>query len=128
MKKLIILLFICLSISCNSDDYYSRLPHETQTGENTFGCLIDGKLFYPRDGYRGLGGSGANAISFVASEMYPNYISKHLDVNNFRDARPINFFTLHIHNLHEKEEGLYDLNTKTLKKVLILLHTHTFIH
>ncbi|MGD5408184.1 hypothetical protein QUS89_23100, partial [Xanthomonas citri pv. citri] len=27
-----------------------QLPPETQTGANTFGCLIDGKVFVPRDG------------------------------------------------------------------------------
>ena len=112
--------------SCNSDDdYYSRLPPETQTGENTFGCLIDGKLFYPRDGYRGLGGSGARAIRFIGSTP-PLY--NELDVNNFRDGRPINFFTLHIHNLRESGEGFYDLKQSNFNNgPFSLPQTHLYI-
>ncbi|WP_127845446.1 DUF6252 family protein [Psychroflexus aestuariivivens] len=41
--------------SCNSDDGGSinpinRLPKATQTGENTFGCLLDGEAFIPGGG------------------------------------------------------------------------------
>ena len=35
--------------SCNSDDdNLNRLPPETQTGANTAGCLVNGKVFLPR--------------------------------------------------------------------------------
>ncbi|MGV4461766.1 hypothetical protein ACQ1Q5_09565 [Ornithobacterium rhinotracheale] len=36
--------------SCNNDDDSNKefLPNETSIGANTFGCLIDGKLFSPR--------------------------------------------------------------------------------
>jgi uncharacterized protein YaiE (UPF0345 family) len=53
MKNIVLLLFILplLSItSCNNDDDQpqnpiDQLPEATQTGENTFGCLINGEPF-----------------------------------------------------------------------------------
>ena len=58
MKKAIFLamcLFICFVFSCKNDDDggcvgLACLPPETQTGENTFGCLLDGEPFIPRGG------------------------------------------------------------------------------
>jgi hypothetical protein len=50
------ILFFTLIIllgSCNrnsTDDAQLSLPLITQTGENTFGCYVDGGLFLPRDG------------------------------------------------------------------------------
>lgn len=49
------LLFVCLTASkCKKDkppvNPVSQLPPETQTGANTFGCLIDGKVFVPKGG------------------------------------------------------------------------------
>ena len=53
MKTIYLLLIALLATACNSDDPVdpaSLLPPITTTGENTFGCLIDGKFFRPRDG------------------------------------------------------------------------------
>ncbi|MFT7118588.1 MAG: hypothetical protein ACI9LF_000967, partial [Flavobacteriales bacterium] len=53
MKTIYILLIALLATTCDSDDPVdpaSLLPPITTTGENTFGCLIDGKFFRPRDG------------------------------------------------------------------------------
>jgi hypothetical protein len=53
MKKLILLLFTTFALSCcNKDDdkpktELEKLPPATQTGAQTFGCLIDGKAFVP---------------------------------------------------------------------------------
>lgn len=47
----IILTFIILSASrCKKDliNPVDELPPETQTGANTFGCLVDGKVFIPK--------------------------------------------------------------------------------
>ena len=53
MKQLLLLAasFILLSSSCKknkSDNPIDQLPPETQTGANTFGCLVDGKVFLPK--------------------------------------------------------------------------------
>ena len=51
MKQLQILAVLLLFIGCSSDSNPEEgLPKETQTGANTFGCLIDGKLLVPRSG------------------------------------------------------------------------------
>jgi len=55
MKKIIfLLLLVTLFASCNDDDDrasesypISQLPPATQTGANTFGCLLDGEVFKP---------------------------------------------------------------------------------
>ena len=58
MKKTILYLcLLCLTIvtSCNTDDDQPQnpidlLPQPTQTGENTFGALLDGEPFIPVGG------------------------------------------------------------------------------
>lgn len=53
MKKLLLLLLATFTLSCcNKDDdqpiaEIDKLPPATQTGAQTFGCLIDGKAFVP---------------------------------------------------------------------------------
>lgn len=52
MKKLILLLLTTFTLSCCNDDdkpktELEKLPPATQTGAQTFGCLIDGKAFVP---------------------------------------------------------------------------------
>ena len=55
MKKIIALLIITTFLACcNKDDNpepapppISQLPPATQTGANTFGCLLDGEVFKP---------------------------------------------------------------------------------
>ena len=53
MKQFLLLAtsFILISSSCKknkSDNPIDQLPPETQTGTNTFACLIDGKVFIPK--------------------------------------------------------------------------------
>ena len=36
-----------LAAGCKKDDPTAGLPAATQTGANTFGCLVDGKVFVP---------------------------------------------------------------------------------
>ena len=72
MKKWISLLFISTILSCcNNDDDNSKtelekLPPATQTGANTFGCLLNGSAFLP--------GNGQNTLDcvyqFVDGEYY----------------------------------------------------------
>lgn len=50
--KLFYLLFLFFLVSCNDDDIATRnpinqLPPATMTGENTFGCLINGEVWIP---------------------------------------------------------------------------------
>ena len=54
MKNLLLVLFTSfMIISCDKDENpqpinpVDQLPPATQTGKNTFGCLLDGKVFTP---------------------------------------------------------------------------------
>ncbi|MFY0483896.1 DUF6252 family protein [Flavobacterium sp. PLA-1-15] len=53
MKKTILLLLLAFTFACDKDDDkkstnpIDQLPPATQTGAQTFGCLIDGKTFVP---------------------------------------------------------------------------------
>ncbi|WP_136465008.1 hypothetical protein [Flagellimonas onchidii] len=55
-KCLFFTLLLALATACNNDDNSTpenpadALPPATQTGEGTFGCLIDGKPFFPSRG------------------------------------------------------------------------------
>lgn len=55
--------FTLITTSCNknkNNNPFDHLPPETQTGENTFGCLIDGEPFLP--GGASLSGGSLNAL------------------------------------------------------------------
>jgi hypothetical protein len=95
MKNLIFLL-LCIVICCSRDndtetDNTSQLPAETQMCANTFGCLVNGKLFYPRDGKLSTAGS-ANAVTWWGDTSEGSNLYRELDVNNFKDGKPINNF------------------------------------
>ena len=50
MKKFLILLVLLSFLGCSDDDGpkdKNGLPVATQTGENTFGCLVNGKRYTP---------------------------------------------------------------------------------
>ncbi len=56
MKNLLILVTMLTLTACNNDDDNTptnpidQLPPATQTGENTFGALLDGEPFIPSGG------------------------------------------------------------------------------
>jgi hypothetical protein len=46
MKKVFLIVFVLLTLlSCNKD----KLPKATQTGANTFGCKVNGKIYLPKN-------------------------------------------------------------------------------
>ena len=52
IQFLLFFLFIISSAECKkhnlSENPVDQLPPETQTGANTFGCLINGQIFLPK--------------------------------------------------------------------------------
>ena len=74
LKNILILLcsLLLLSASCKkekSENPIDDLPPATQTGANTFGCLVNGELFLPKGS--GLGGPVLNAqYEFVDNKYY----------------------------------------------------------
>lgn len=107
MKNLFFILIAFLLIGCrdSSEDDAAKLPPETQTGANTFGCLVNGRLFYPRDGTSSVGGN-AKAIMWWGSAS-STYQYDELDVNNFKDGKPINNFMMHLQDISTIGKGEY---------------------
>lgn len=103
MKNLLFILIAFLIVECrdSSDDNSPKLPPETQTGANTFGCLVNGRLFYPRDGTFDI--MGANkAVVYSGNNKFDEIL-----VANFKDGKPLNYMYFHIHDLPTKGVGEY---------------------
>lgn len=110
MKKLIFFYFLFLLVGCSNDDIItveSRLPEATQTGANTFGCLIDGKLLLPR--------SGNNSLVFPLSGArlvggYPDvYDYFELKILDYKSINPPSFL-FHMHNIADNGIGIYNID------------------
>ena len=90
-KIIILVMFCLLTLGCSSDDYSTNpinlLPEATQTGENTFGCLLDGEAFIP--------GGGTNPLDcvyqFVDGEYFFGLQGNNRDGEN--NGRLINLST-----------------------------------
>lgn len=82
MKKILIL-FSFIIIACQADDnnpisQIDLLPPATQTGENTFGCLLDGQAFLPDN----LPGAYNCYYQFVDGNYYFNVVAGNLQNPN----------------------------------------------
>jgi len=67
-----LLSLLLLLVSCKKEkekDPLSQLPPETQTGANTFGCLVNGKVFTP-GGVPGWAGSELSAYYQWVDDRY----------------------------------------------------------
>jgi hypothetical protein len=94
MKITLMIALFLLLIGCSSDSNpEDGLPKETQTGANTFGCLIDGELLVPR--------------------------SKN-STNDFGVYDPLNFLGSYDDNHNYNEIEVWDY--KSNKTTVLLLH------
>ena len=101
------------------------LPPETQTGANTFGCLINGKLLVPRDGLGSFSGSGSKGV-IIWGDVTGNQQYNEIDVHDYKSARTANIL-LHIQNLHQLGVGQYIVNLSNGMTSIDGLN-HTYIH
>ena len=53
-----ICLFIVTTCGCTKESLQKQLPPITQTGANTFGAIVDGRVFVPKDSYSSTPGGG----------------------------------------------------------------------
>lgn len=116
IKKTIfpLLVFFWL-ISCSKDeeqikeDPLAKLPPETQIGANTFGCLIRGQVFYPRDGTSSLFNPGGKGLKLWGDPSEPSGLGNYLEleIRNLQDAKPVNSMIIHLQNLPQIGVGEY---------------------
>jgi hypothetical protein len=111
--KYIVLLFTLLltHISCGDDDddiFIPILPAITQTGENTFGCYIDGNLLTPRDG-TGTFNSPDRGMRFLGSGTGPNYDYNEIQIRDFK-SNTGGIVKIHLIDLHQNGEGTFMIN------------------
>jgi hypothetical protein len=115
MKQiLLIVTFIIALTSCsnNDDGFIPTLPEVTQSGKNTFGCFVDGKLLTPRDG-TGLQGIPDKGIVYWGST---NSIYNEIDVHDFKSENG-DLLTLHIQNLDQNGSGNFIINESNCEKL-----------
>ena len=131
MKKqvLIIAFFLQFVTGCTSDDNKhsrceNRLPPETTTGANTFGCCVNGNLLIPRDGSGTWGGADRGFL--INGDPSGNNRYAELDVVDFKSDRTASIL-VHIHDIVDIGVGEYVINESNGLDGIDGLN-HTYIH
>ena len=86
--KTAVLLFLTFTlINCTKSDDQDQLPPATQTGANTFGCLINGKVFIPKDktGYTPPGGGRPRGLTVFSGEFSTTTDYFSITARNYQD-------------------------------------------
>lgn len=107
--KLSVLSMLFLISACLTEDepWNPELPPITQTGENTFGCYVDGQLLLPRD-RRVFWGPTIKGMTMSEYSSTPSKI----DFFNLRviDGKTdVGFLSFYFYNLNELGEGTYSI-------------------
>ena len=111
MKKLFLLAAIALTLSCcNKDEDPTKkpidlLPPTTQTGEQTFGCLINGEAFVPPT----FGNNAPSAFYQFVNGTYT--LSVYGSISGGSNLKSINIGCLDMPLI---QEGTYLLKEKTI--------------
>lgn len=106
---LLLLLFISCTKSDPAEDPLAKLPAETQVGANTFGCIINGQVFYPRDGTSTLFNSGGKGLILWGDSSIPIGIGNYgeIEIRNLQNAKPANSMMIHLQGLDQIKTGEY---------------------
>lgn len=109
MKPFVLFLFFAVLtfLSCSKSYDGPQLPPVTQTGENTFGCYVNGRLLLPRDG-KGTVMGPDEGMYFSASGEAPNYNYNEINVQDFVSPNG-GSMDIHITKLHEGGEGMFEI-------------------
>ena len=112
--KILFLLTILSLLGCSKDDPIvedplAKLPRETQVGANTFGCIINNEVFYPRDGTGTLFSPGGKGLVFWGDPTDPNGYGNYdeLEIRNLQDGKPCARMIIHLQNLNQIQVGEY---------------------
>lgn len=120
------LLATMLLSSCSKDnpkDPIFALPPETQTGANTFGCYINGKLLIPRDGTGTIGSSDKGARFWGG---YPDGAYNEIDIRDYKSIRTAKIL-IHLHNLQQLGVSQYAVDISNGMSNIDGLN-HNYIH
>jgi hypothetical protein len=97
LLKTTLLLFAITFFNCENNDPENQLPPITQTGANTFSCIINGQVLIPKNARGNLGGPGGPRKGLSA--YYFQNKNFEIDAGNFRDAGGDNIY-ININNLN----------------------------
>ena len=117
MKTIILLVFLAIT-SCNKDsvkqDPIAQLPPETQTGANTFGVTINGKVYIPRTPTGVNVGGTPQAVRFWRS---PDAEHIYDDLEIVDGASNVGFkIIIHLQNLFLNGNGQYVLKQSNFQE------------
>ena len=107
MKSIYLLLIALLATACIDDDPVdpaSLLPPITMTGENTFGCLIDGEFFRPRDGRSTINSDNKGLRVLLSEDSNIEFL-----VTDFK-SQNAGSLDLHMEGLLTIGEGVYQVD------------------
>ena len=112
--KILFFLTILSLVGCSKDDPIvedplAKLPPETQVGDNTFGCIINNQVFYPRDGTSTLFSPGSSGLILWGDPSSPTGLGNYLEIEirNLKDGIPCSKMLIHLQNLPQIQTGEY---------------------
>lgn len=111
-QKILFYLFLLIGMislnSCSKDDDEpltpeQQLPPITTTGANTFGCLIDGVLFVPRNG------TDVNDYAMFFWGGYPSSTDYYeIDIRDYKSEHTASLL-IHLQSVHQQGTGQYNV-------------------
>jgi hypothetical protein len=115
MKNTILSLFLVIVTSCSKEsikqDPVAQLPPETQTGANTFGVIINGKVYIPRDPTGVNVGVSGHGLKFKGSSTMP-----WSEIYVIDGASAIGFqMVIHFKDLLPEATGIYSVETSNFQ-------------
>ncbi len=117
--KTIQILFIAITcfaiISCKkSVNQLSLLPPITDTGANTFGCLVNNIASLPKNGNPTWSTPfGKEGVSVIFGSDWIEFY-----VGNYQDGKPINSMMIHLQNVQQLKSGDYNWKQTPHMKML----------
>ena len=121
MKTYLLILLSVLFLSCNNDDDspanpVDELPPATKTGENTFGCLINGRPFTPRGVPFGAPSKGATYQYVYNPQNDTGHYGFQVFGNNFETDVGV-ALNLVFQNYEDLEEDTYMLSVSDSEQI-----------
>lgn len=104
------LLLTAMSCRKNKDNQKDKLPPATQVGANTFGCLVNGKVYIPK-GYSGTGTPNPKIIFDIGIDGFP-YLQ--IDARQYYQNSQNGSFIINIQNFVGSGEYLIYTNKKQI--------------